>query len=85
MPWYQRFGIWLGARLMPGAGLSSRDYGLIASDNAEALAESASDPMTIHGTRFDTLEGLTDLMDEAMRALPRMRTRTLVVYGQRDV
>jgi len=85
MPWYQRFGIWIGARLMPGATLSSGDYDLVPSDNAAMLAESARDPMMIRGTRFDTLEGLTDLMDEAMLSMPGIGTRTLLVYGLRDM
>jgi acylglycerol lipase len=85
MPWYQRFGIWIGARLSPGLTLSSDAFDIAPTDNAEARRTFAEDPLTIKQTRLDTLEGLTDLMDDAMPSVPKIRQRTLVVYGLRDV
>lgn len=85
MPWYQRFGIWIGARMMPAMTLSSSEFGIVPSDNAAMLVEFSKDPLALKATRFDTLEGLTDLMDQAMLSVPKIRPRTLVVYGLRDV
>jgi acylglycerol lipase len=85
MPWYQRFGIWVGAGLVPTMVLSSSRFGIVPSDNAAMLEAFAQDPLVIRGTRLDTLEGLSDLMDQAIVSLPRLRQRTLVAYGLRDV
>ena len=85
MPWYQRFGIWIGARMMPAVTLSSNEFGIVPSDNAAMLGKFSKDPLVLKETRFDTLEGLTDLMDQAMLSVPKIRFRTLVVYGLRDV
>jgi len=85
MPWYQRFGIWIGAGLSPGMTLSSTTFGIVPSDNGAERARFAADPLTIKQTRLDTLDGLTDLMDQAMPSVARVRQRTLLVYGLRDV
>jgi alpha-beta hydrolase superfamily lysophospholipase len=85
MPWYQRFGIWVGAGLVPTMVLSSSRFGIVPSDHAAMLEAFAKDPLVIRGTRLDTLEGLSDLMDQAIVSLPRLRQRTLVAYGLRDV
>jgi alpha-beta hydrolase superfamily lysophospholipase len=85
MPWYQRFAIWIGARLRPAMILSSHEAGIVPSDNAAMLSEFAKDPLVIRGTRLDTLNGLTDLMDQAIVSVPKIRLRTLMVYGLRDV
>ncbi|MGB5079991.1 MAG: lysophospholipase, partial [Burkholderiales bacterium] len=85
MPWYQRFGIWMGARLTPALTLSSKEYGIVSSDNAAMLAEFAQDPLVMKETRLDTLSGLTDLMDQGMLSVAKIRPRTLVIYGLRDV
>ena len=49
------------------------------------LEKFAQDPLVIRGTRLDTLEGLSDLMDQAIVSVPRLRQRTLLSYGLRDV
>jgi len=85
MPWYQRFGIWIGARLAPGLTLSSDAFDISPSDNAQAEREFAEDPLTLKQTRLDTLEGLTELMDSALPSVPKIPQRTLIVYGLRDV
>lgn len=85
MPWYQRFGIWIGARLTPALTLSSSELGIVPSDNAAMLVEFAKDPLVIKETRLDTLNGLTDLMDQAILSVPKLRLRTLMIYGLRDV
>lgn len=85
MPWYQRFAIWGGAGVAPALILSSTKFGIVSSDNAAMLAELAKDPLTIKGTRLDTLSGLSDLMDQAILSVPKLRFRTLIIYGLRDV
>ena len=85
MPWYQRFGIWAGAGLAPAMVLSSSRFGIVPSDNVAMLEKFAQDPLVIRGTRLDTLEGLSDLMDQAIVSVPRLRQRTLLSYGLRDV
>lgn len=85
MPWYQQFGVWIGAHLTPAMTLSSNEFGIVPSDNAAMLAEFAKDPLVIRETRLDTLSGLTDLMDQAILSVPKIRLRTLMIYGLRDV
>ena len=55
-----------------------------ASDNHEALVRLSNDPLTIHGTRVDSTQGLVDLMDTALAAAPRFHARALFVYGGKD-
>jgi len=84
MPWYQRFGIWIGSTFAPGARLNSADFDIPPTDNAEAREAFAQDPLTIKGTRFEAMDGLTGLMGEAMRAVPGIRQRALLLYGLND-
>lgn len=85
MPWYQRFGIWAGARLAPGFTISSKNYDIPPSDNPAVLADAANDPLVIGETRLDHLDALTDLMEAGQRAAPHVRHRALLLYGLRDV
>lgn len=84
MPWYQRFGIWVGAALTPGLTLHGPSFGIHPTDNVAVREALAKDPRVIHQTRLDALSGLTDLMDQAAIALPAIRQRTLLLYGLRD-
>lgn len=72
------------ASLAPGMVLTGRVAGVIASDNRAALIRLSTDPLTLHGARVDTLEGLVDLMGTALDASPRLRGPALVLYGGRD-
>jgi acylglycerol lipase len=85
MPWYQRLGLWIGAGLAPAWTVSGKGLGLAPSDNRPMLIEFAKDPLVIKETRLDALNGLTDLMDQAMVSVPRLKDRTLLVYGLHDV
>ena len=85
MPWYQRLGIWLGARLAPGFTLSSTRFNIAPSDNPAVRAAVVNDPLVIGETRLDHLDALTDLMEAGQRALPRIEHRALLLYGLRDV
>jgi alpha-beta hydrolase superfamily lysophospholipase len=85
MSWFLRGGLWLLSHGLPGVTLT--DGGPVrvrASDNIEALRRLSRDPLTVHGTRFDTLRGLVDLMDDALAAAPVMPPWTLAMYGGHD-
>ena len=41
-------------------------------------------PLTIRRTRFEAIRGLTDLMDAAQDAAPRLPPNTLLLYGEHD-
>ena len=85
MPWYQRFGIWIGARLAPGFTISSTKFDITPSDNRAVRVEMANDPLVFQATPLDRLEGLTDLMTLGQQAIPQVRQRALLLYGLRDV
>lgn len=85
MPWYQRLGLWIGAGLAPAWTVSGKGLGLAPSDNRPMLIEFAKDPLVIKETRVDALNGLTDLMDQAMVSVPKLQHRTLLAYGLHDV
>ena len=79
-------GLWLVSSVAPGLQVTGAEVPIrvVASDNREAVRALARNPLTIRRTRFDVLRGLTDLMDEAQRAAPRLPDATLVLYGERD-
>ena len=64
--------------------MTGRVARVTASDNREAIKRLSQDPLTIHGTRFDTVRGLVDLMDAALAAAPRFRAPALFLYGGKD-
>lgn len=84
MPWYQRFGIWIGALLTPAMTLSGEAFNFAPSDNPEVARRRQHDPGLINGTRMDNLSGLTDLMDGAAPVIPGLKPRSLLLYGLRD-
>lgn len=79
-------GLWLVSSAAPGLIVTGAEVSIrvVASDNRDALLRLARDPLTIRRTRFDALRGLTDLMDTAQAAAPRLPDRTLALYGERD-
>lgn len=84
MPLYQRVALWLGARLIPWASFSGDGLDIVATDNIEALRALGRDPLVIKKTKVSAMEGLTDLMSEALEAAPRLRARILLLYGAKD-
>jgi len=81
---FLRTGLWLAANLMPGLTVTGSVARVTASDNREAIRRLSQDPLTIHGTRFDAVRGLVDLMDAALAAAPRFRAPALFLYGGKD-
>lgn len=84
MPWYQRFGIWIGALFTPAMTLRGEAFNFAPSDNPEVARRQRNDPGVINGTRMDNLAGLTDLMDAAAPVIPELKPRSLLLYGLRD-
>ncbi len=81
---FLRATLWAAVRLVPGMKLSGAPVRVRASDNREALIRLSRDPLTIRGTRVDTIKGLVDLMDAALAAAPKFRGRALFLYGGKD-
>ena len=84
MPWYQRWSLWLGARVIPWATVTGRHLKIQASDNIEMLRALGRDPLVIKETRIDAIHGLVDLMDAALASAVRIDTQGLIVYGKHD-
>lgn len=84
MPFYQRGALWLGARTIPWMKLTGEGLEIRASDNDDMLRELGRDPLVIKATRVDALHGLTNLMDEALAAAPKMDARALILYGREE-
>jgi len=84
MPLHQRVALWLAARLMPSARLTGRGLGIQASDNIEMLRGLGRDPLVIKATRVDAMDGLTDLMSEALTSASALSVPALVLYGAKD-
>ncbi len=80
-----RAGLWVVSHTM--ADMSVTGGGPVhvwATDNLTALRRLGRDPLTLRTTRFETLAGLVDLMDDALRASSRQRAPTLCLYGAHD-
>lgn len=85
MSFLMRATLWVADHLVPGMTLTGRGFVRVtASDNREALYRLSNDPLTIHATRVDAIEGLVDLMDHAMAAAPYFRAPALFLYGGHD-
>jgi acylglycerol lipase len=84
MPMPYRVALWIGARVAPGLKPSGRSFGRMASDNIEMLRDNSRDPLFIKETRIDAVYGLSNLMDEALAAPPKIDVPVLYLYGQND-
>ena len=82
---FMRSALWIATRTIPGFVMENRGFVKItASDNHDALVRLSTDPLTLHGTRVDAVNGLVDLMDAASVAAPAMRSTALFLYGGKD-
>lgn len=81
---FERDGLWLLSTLLPGLTTTGAAAQVRASDNIQALIRLSRDPLTIHETRFDAIDGLVNLMDAAAAAAPRFHTPALLLYGGKD-
>ncbi len=82
---FERAGLWF-ADLMPNVRWSPSliPVHIRASDNDAMLQALGADPLVIKETRSDTLNGLVDLMGEALAEAPRFSSRALILYGAQD-
>ncbi|MGH8558828.1 MAG: lysophospholipase [Methylococcales bacterium] len=84
MPWYQRTLLWLTAHTFPWMTLTGESMEIVPSDNIEMLRDLGRDPLVIKKTRVEAINGLVDLMDEALRKSSKLNSRTLFLYGEKD-
>jgi len=82
-----RAALWLAASIVPALSASRPPPGvrIVPTDNMEAWARYSQNPLTLRGARFDTLNGLVDLMDAALAAAARFRAPALFLYGGHDM
>ncbi|WP_018862148.1 MULTISPECIES: alpha/beta hydrolase [unclassified Thioalkalivibrio] len=87
MPWYQRFGLWVGARLAPGMRLSGEmaaEFDIRPTDDPAVLEQMRDDPLVLRDARIDALDGLTTLMGRALNAGGALPAPSLLLYGAKD-
>jgi alpha-beta hydrolase superfamily lysophospholipase len=76
--------LWVTAHTVPDSSASASGMKLWPSDNIDWLKQYARDEYNLRESRFDTLYGLVDLMDEAAAAAPDISMPVLYLYGKRD-
>jgi alpha-beta hydrolase superfamily lysophospholipase len=81
---FVRLFFWVSVHAAPSYKVTGEGLKIRASDNREMLKALGRDPLVIKETRIDTISGLTDLMDEALAAAPRLKVPSLILYGQHD-
>lgn len=84
MNYLMQGSLWLAATFVPGLAVGRGPVRITPSDNMAALIRLSTDPLTIRSTRFDTLRGLVNLMDEALDSAPRFTAPSLFLYGAHD-
>ena len=84
MPFWQRNTLRLAAHIVPGKTLTGKGLKITPSDNIEMLRALGRDPLVIKATRIDTMYGLTNLMEAALRSSAELATPTLILYGEKD-
>lgn len=77
-------GLWLGAHIMPGHGVTGSGFEIYPSDNIEMLRGQMRDPLVIKKTRIDSVYGLVNVMEEALKASRNVRLPVLLLHGQND-
>ena len=88
MPWYQRLGLRVLARIAPGlqvTGNAARRLGIRPTDDPEVDRALSLDPLVQKRFRIQTLDGLARLMDAALEAAPRLPGPALLLYGDQDL
>ncbi len=84
MPWYQNALLWGLSHTVPWITLTGEGLDIKPSDNIEMLIALGKDPMVIKETRIEAIYGLVNLMDQAVRGAEKIRTNTLLLYGEKD-
>ncbi|HEX3573140.1 MAG TPA: alpha/beta fold hydrolase [Rhodopila sp.] len=82
---FMRVSLWIADHTVPGLTLTGGGIVKVtASDNRQALMRLSADPLTIHATRVDAINGLVDLMGQALSAAPHFHAPALFLYGGHD-
>ncbi len=81
---FERGGLWLMVHTLPGMRVTGSIVKVEASDNRAAIHRLSTDPLTIHRTRWDAVNGLVNLMDAALADVGHMRGPALFLYGGKD-
>jgi acylglycerol lipase len=81
---FYRTALWVADHVAPKWQLSGSGLHILPSDNIPMLREFSRDPLVIKETRVDTIHGLVQIMSEALDAAPRLKQRTLLLYGAHD-
>jgi acylglycerol lipase len=84
MQFYQRWTLALLSHTLPWLTVTAEGLDIKPSDNIEMLRALGRDPLFIKRTRVDTIWGLVNLMDDALAAAPKLRAKTLILYGDLD-
>jgi alpha-beta hydrolase superfamily lysophospholipase len=84
MPPMQRLALSIAASTVPWLEVTGQGLRRPPSDNRPMLRAYAADPLVIKATRIDALWGVTNLMDSARAAAPRLSRPALVLYGEHD-
>lgn len=80
-----RIALWLTNAMMPGMALTApAQLNIRPSDNTEMLRAFARDPLAIKATRVDAMNGLVELMGQALAAVPNLGVPSLVLYGAHE-
>lgn len=80
----QRLALAVAASTMPWLEVTGKGLNRPPSDNRSMLRAYARDPLVIKATRIKALWGVTNLMDRARAAAPRLPRPALVLYGEQD-
>jgi alpha-beta hydrolase superfamily lysophospholipase len=84
MPAEDRVALWIAAHAAPGVQLTSDQIHIVPTDNRAVLIQMSHDPRVIKYVRVDSLYGVTNLMDLALAAAPKVRVPVLMLYGAKD-
>lgn len=84
MPTGNQLALWIAAHTAPGVHLTSDQIRRIPTDNRAVMIQMSRDPRVIKYVRVDSLYGVTNLMDLALAAAPRVRVPVLMLYGAKD-
>jgi alpha-beta hydrolase superfamily lysophospholipase len=72
------------ASVLPMLRVSARHVRRQASDNIAMLRALGRDPLYLHYTRIDAVNGLVELMVESQEVAPKVKAPMLVLLGARD-
>lgn len=79
-----RATLWLMAHTFPASQFTGEDMDILASDNLDMLRAMGKDPLVIKETRVDAMYGIVSLMDDAYRAVEKVKKPVLMLYGAND-